>query len=257
MCILTLALNVNPHFPLILIGNRDEFLNRPADPLSNWNNVGIIAGKDKSAGGTWLGVSSENSRWAIITNYRDPLNINLEAPTRGDLIPNYLKSNLSAEEHIAELKATLKSFNGFNLILGEGLNAWFVSNHEERIEKLDPGFYGLSNDTLNTQWPKVTFLTSHFKEEVKNASKINKEHLFELLQNNSAAADKDLPNTGVGIDWERKLSSVFIKTENYGTRCSSVLVLDDKNKLEFTERTYPISKQESFYTTINIPHFIK
>lgn len=257
MCIVALALNVNPEFPIVLIGNRDEFYNRPALPAIEWEGQGIIAGVDKTAGGTWFGVSSENSRWAIITNHRDLSNINPEAPTRGDLIPNFLKSVNTVKEYIDSLKPVLKSFNGFNLILGEGKDAWFISNHENRIEKLDSGFYGLSNATLNTPWPKVEVLSKGFKEIILGDESFKNEQFFKILSNNSAAADEELPSTGVGLEWERKLSSIFIKSENYGTRCSSVFAIDKNGNATIEERTFPINGDAPFDASFQISGFIK
>ena len=148
MCLILFAYDVHPDCRLILAANRDEFYNRPTQPLSFWNtSPGLIGGRDLQNGGTWLGMTPEG-RWAAITNYREPHAQLDNAPSRGFLITNYLKNSIPAESYLAHLQADAHQYNGFNLLLGSENDLFYFSNRKDRWLKMTSGIYGLSNRFL-------------------------------------------------------------------------------------------------------------
>jgi uncharacterized protein with NRDE domain len=240
MCVIFLAFDRHPEYPLILLANRDEFYDRPANPAAYWQDFpNIFAGRDLVGGGTWLGVTKQG-RFAAVTNYRDP-----KAPagtvSRGNLVADFLKTNEPGAEYLKNIQAVAARFSGFNLFAGE-INAgkkelFYYSNRGEEIKKLNPGIYGLSNHLLDTPWPKVEKGKARFAGLLKDAE-ISREGLFELLSDETLAADGDLPHTGIPYAAEKALSAIFIKTPGYGTRCATVLTIDRNFAFELEERVF-------------------
>ena len=237
MCVIFLANQVHPKYPLIVLANRDEFYERPTAAAKRWDDYPkIYAGRDLVAGGTWLGVT-DDGRFAAVTNYREP-----GAPkgelSRGELVADFLKSDERIEEYLTEVQSRAERYSGFNLLAGHvGGDIYYLSNRSHDILRLEPGIYGLSNHLLNTAWPKVTNGLSRFEELVAGDS-ISTEDSFKLLADETLAADADLPETGIGIERERLLSSIFIRTPVYGTRSSTVVLFHDNLEFEFHERVF-------------------
>ncbi|MFP8489252.1 NRDE family protein [Gracilimonas sp. Q87] len=239
MCLITFAYKKHLKYELILAGNRDEFYGRPTRSAQFWTEEGhsdILAGKDLEAGGTWLGIHKDG-RWGALTNYRDPTVIKEDPPSRGELVMNYLTSDNSAIEYLQNLSTTAQDYNGFNLLLWDNGHFYHFSNQSKRMTTIEPGVHGISNALLDTSWPKVDSANEQMKKLI-SSDEINKEELFELLLDQSKANDEDLPVTGIPRDLEKAISSIFIKTENYGTRCSSILLIDKNGNIDFTERTF-------------------
>jgi len=237
MCLIVFANNVHPKYKLVFAANRDEFYDRPSEQAEFWKeHPNLLAGKDLKAGGTWMGITKQG-KFAAITNYRDLKNIKNDAPSRGNLTLDFLISNISAEEYYNKLKPSLDNYNGFNLLLGDIDSLYYFSNNTDGIQKLDSEIYGISNALLNTPWPKV----EKAKQQLGNLLKQEDVHPFEvidILKNTTTAKDENLPDTGVGLELERMLSSIFIKSEKYGTRCSSVILVDNENKVQFVEKFF-------------------
>jgi uncharacterized protein with NRDE domain len=237
MCLLLFAYKVSEEFPLILGANRDEFYQRPTLPMNFWEDApDILAGQDLQQGGTWFGIN-KNGSFASLTNYRNPATLKTHAPSRGEIIINFLKSGKSPESFIDDLKLEADMYNGFNLILGNLDNLFYFSNINGSLEKIMPGIHGLSNRFLNTPWPKV----EEGKKALENALQDKKnmpDNIFGLLNDTTIAADHALPDTGIGLEWERILSARFIKNPVYGTRSSIVMYIDSKKHIKITERTY-------------------
>jgi uncharacterized protein with NRDE domain len=248
MCLIFIALQHHPKYKLILAGNRDEFYNRKTAAAQFWNDhPAVLGGRDLEAGGTWLGVSKAG-KIAMVTNYRDPQNIDPYAPSRGHLVSDFLIDSSEASQYLTAISTNGKRYNGFNLILGSMDELWYYSNYGQGVEKLAAGFHGLSNHLLDTSWPKVL----RGKEKLKPIlakREINPEELFEVLYDDQRAADDLLPTTGLPQDRERALSSMFIKTEGYGSRCSTVILVDRNNEVTFSERVYNVPTFE--YTAQN------
>jgi uncharacterized protein with NRDE domain len=246
MCLIFISVNHHPQYKLIVAANRDEFYHRQTAPVHFWeDHPHIIGGRDLEASGTWMAMSKQG-KVSMVTNYRDIKNINPKAPSRGQLVSDYLLNGDAPQDYLHGVQAKANEYNGFNLIVGSPDALYYFSNYKGIVEKVEPGVHGLSNHLLNTPWPKV----EKGIEEMKIAlSEDNPDTLtlFDILRNEQVAPDDQLPDTGVGLDRERALSARFIKSPNYGTRCSTVVMIDKLNQVQYTERVYNL---ETFaYTT--------
>lgn len=243
MCLILFAYRIHPKYRLIVAANRDEFYARPTAPLDFWQDYPeVLAGRDLAQRGTWMGVTSIG-RFAAITNFRDPQSIKSSAPSRGELVSDYLIGEMGPRGYLEQLTATAHRYNGFNLLAGDADQLCYYSNYDKDIHSLTPGIYGLSNHLLDTNWPKVARGKAQLTKIIQAHDNPSDEALFSVLQDQTAAADDHLPNTGVDLAWERILSSIFIASPEYGTRSSSVLKIDMKGKMKFSEWTWtPNSK---------------
>ena len=233
MCLILFAWKKHPDYDLIVSANRDEFFNRPTQTAHVWDGQpDLIAGKDLTAGGTWLGIT-KTGKFAALTNYRDPSNINPKAPSRGHLTKDYLTQDISPQDYLDRIQKENLPFNGFNLLIGDNDSLWYYNSINHQITSLPPGVYGLSNALLNEPWPKVLIGQENLKKLIEQKD-ISTNQLLQIVQNKSLAADDQLPKTGIPIDWERALSAMYITKENYGTRCSTAL-LKKKDKFTFKE----------------------
>lgn len=238
MCLILFAHDVHPQYRLVLAANRDEFYERPAAPLHFWEDYPeILAGRDLKLMGTWMGIT-RSGRLAAVTNFRDPKGLKENAPSRGDLVVNFLKGNLGPAEYLQEIEARADAYNGFNLIVGDSDGLYYGSNRGVRFRRLGPGFYGLSNHQLDTPWPKVRSGLARF-ETLMTAQKADMlPALEDLLKNQERPPDRDLPDTGVGMAWERRLAPIFISSPLYGTRCSSILIIARTGHVSFKELSW-------------------
>jgi uncharacterized protein with NRDE domain len=253
MCLITFAYKSHPKYSLILAGNRDEFYGRPTRKATFWrdeNHPEILAGKDLEAGGTWLGVHKDG-RWAALTNYRDPSIQKEDPPSRGALVLDYLKYNQTAMEYLDEIAPVAGEYNGFNLLLWDAKNFYHYCNHSKKVTIIKEGIHGLSNALLDTPWPKLTSANQQL-EKIVQADNLNKERLFELLSDDTLADEGELPVTGISKELEKAISSIFIKTDRYGSRCSTLLLIDKEGGIDFTERSFEpgtatIKTEQHFY----------
>ena len=219
MCLILVGWQVHPDFPLVVAANRDEFHSRPSAALSFWDDApDILAGRDLTAGGTWLGVTGAG-RFAAVTNVREP-----GAPSRkhsrGALTAGFLRSTLSAADFSRSIDGD--DYAGFNLLLADRNALYYVSNRGDATQALMPGIYGLSNHRLDTPWPKLVKARARFAEAL---AELPDEHaFFDLLADRSMVPDKDLPSTGVPLAWERMLSAIFVQSADYGTRASTLML---------------------------------
>ncbi len=278
MCLILFAYKVTPGRKFILAANRDEFFSRPTAPMDFWHdNPDIIAGRDLKEGGTWLGIS-KTGKFAALTNYRDPAKIKKNPPSRGQIIKDYLTSNKNAADFLADLQKKADSFNGFNLLLSDDKSLFWFSNSGQETDvelcsdpltkskiltinedyanensplirefshikggkpaKLIPGIYGLSNHLLNTPWPKIKEGTQSLKKIITEKNYISKDDLFHILESKKMPGDTDLPDTGVGIKWEKILAPIFINSPTYGTRSSSVMIINEDGHTLIAERSF-------------------
>jgi uncharacterized protein with NRDE domain len=251
MCLILLALQQHPSYKLILAANRDEYYDRPSAPPAFWNEApGLLAGRDLRSGGTWLGITKKG-RLAAITNYRDPASTKKNAPSRGWLVRDFLLGNDGTEEYLIKVRQEAKKYNGFNLVAGVRDELYWYSNRTGEIAKLSRGLHGISNRLLDTPWPKVIRGTQGLSQILRKDSEISAEILFDLLHDRTQAPEEILPNTGVGIEWERILSPIFIVSPTYGTRSSTLIFIDEKDLVTFIDRTFnahrqPISSEFTF-----------
>lgn len=238
MCLILFAYKHHPKYKLILAANRDEFLNRPTAQAAFWEDKpNILAGRDLERKGTWLGLS-KTGNFSAITNYREARKYLLtDAPSRGDLTTNFIAGKKQPRAYLEALDADHKVFNGYNLLVGTAHELFHYSNKEGVIHELTAGIYGLSNHLLDTPWPKVE-LGKKLLQEAIQQDEPDREALLRLLENTQKPPVDQLPNTGVELEWEKVLSSMFIDTPVYGTYCSSLILWDYKNNIEFIEKVH-------------------
>lgn len=225
MCVLAFAWNVHPRWRLLLAGNRDEAHARPSAPLARWPDApGLIAGRDLEAGGTWMGIGADG-RAAVVTNVRDP-GAATDGASRGWLVTDFLRGADTAETHATALGADAKRFRPFNLLLFDRAGAWFVSNDPVvRVREIVAGVHGLSNGELDSPWPKVRRAKALLDGWLASPT-----HGFDALidpfADRTPAPDAQLPDTGVGLGLERKLSPLFVCGARYGTRATTLIAIE-------------------------------
>ena len=239
MCLIFLSIHHHPTYKLIVAANRDEFYNRQTSPADFWQDYPeILGGRDLEAHGTWMAMT-KTGRIGMVTNYRDPHNISPMAPSRGQLVTDYLMGETDPHLYLKQVEKVGKTYNGFNLIAGKGSDLYYYSNYSGSPEKIEQGIHGLSNHLMDTPWPKVARGKGKWKS-LLSQSTLKSSEVFDFLMDEHRASDELLPETGIGLERERALSSMFIKTPGYGTRCSTVILVDHNNQVEFTERAYDL-----------------
>jgi uncharacterized protein with NRDE domain len=237
MCLILFAYNVHPAYRLIVAANRDEFYERPSAPAEFWEEAPqVLAGRDLQGGGTWFGVTREG-KFAAITNYRDPATYRSGAPTRGKLVSKFLTGHESVAAYLKKISSKVKKYNGFNLILKDNDDLFVFSNRGEKI-KLAAGIYGLSNHLLDTSWPKVAKGKKGLAAALDKKGAKLETALFTILSDEKKSPDHKLPKTGIGLPWERLLSSIFIKSPDYGTRSSTILLIGKNSRVKFIEKIF-------------------
>ncbi|OFZ56121.1 MAG: hypothetical protein A2428_13805 [Bdellovibrionales bacterium RIFOXYC1_FULL_54_43] len=249
MCVLFLSYRYTPGFSLVLAMNRDEYYGRPTLPAGLWPDLGILAGRDLEKGGTWLGMT-QTGRIAALSNFRAPARRKIHARTRGEITTRFLTNAGAADAYLQTLRTEVAEYNDFNLILGSSAEGEFVyfSSVTGESRKLDSGIYGLSNHFLDSAWPKVTrgkvafarALAKHGGSKVSQAAARDPliDSLLELLRDEARPPDSELPETGLTLDEERKVSPIFIRSPFYGTVSSTVIVVGEDLRVRFVEVTY-------------------
>ena len=235
MCLLALAWRTDPRWPLVLIANRDEAYARPTARAARWAEApDVVGGQDLEFGGAWLGVSDQG-RLAAVTNVRRPLEQAPPRESRGLLTRRFLTGEL---DRAAMEVLDLDRFNPFNLVVAQAHEAVFITN-QPSIERhrLAPGVHGLSNGPLEPPWPKTRRAMAAVSDWLK-AGVPDLGPLFSLLADETPASDADLPDTGVGLERERRLSACFLRGETYGTRASTVITVDDQGRGQLVERSF-------------------
>ena len=227
MCIAAFAWNPESETPLVLAANRDEFFARPTEPMHWWPDQQILAGRDLKGNGAWLGVTRAG-RFALLTNVRNPALRREDAPSRGGIVKDFLESTIPSSVFVAALAENAPRYEGFNALCGqanaESRELSFLNSVERVGKRLEPGLYGLSNASLDTEWPKLIRIKQGLRHALAERDLSAQDvRLLRLLQNPTPAADRQLPNTGVPIEWERALGSIFINRDDYGTRASTIL----------------------------------
>lgn len=242
MCLILFAHKVHPDYPLVLAGNRDEFYDRPTAPAAFWADAPeILAGRDLVGGGTWLGITRAG-RLATVANYRHPAEKHVQGLSRGFLTVDFLCGASTPLDYLETVARLGESCKGFNLLVADGDEFAYYSNRDGVIRRLTPGIYGLSNALLDTPWPKVA-QGKVALEGLLIAGPPEPEALLAILADTSRPADHLLPDTGVGLERERLLSSRFIASADYGTRASTVLLIDRTGQVTFVERSFDRSPQ--------------
>ena len=252
MCIAAIAWQLFDEMPLVLLSNRDEFLQRPTTPAHQWTDMPIYAGRDDQSGGTWLGIHqqtlssdnvqsenvfSQNGRWAAVLNFRDGVQAAPDQRSRGELVTGFLTSDLSPLAYARQVD--LQAYAGFNLIVGDDKQAVIVNNRGYPPTALHSGLHIISNGQPDNAWFKSERLRGRVRQEVlplisESLAFHNGDKdywlpaAWEVLTDTQQAPDEQLPDTGVPPALEQALSSICIDTPelpNYGTRTQSILTL--------------------------------
>lgn len=259
MCLIVFAYKYHPVYPLILAGNRDEFHYRPTQKLHVWDgDPKILAGTDLVAGGSWLGIN-QGGKFAALTNYRNLNTIKENAPSRGSIVTEILKSDHQTAIQLSNMAPEFPKYNGFNLIAGTLDDLYYISNHGNSYHKIKPGLYGISNASLNTPWPKTNTALERFTAALNN-DQPSDSSFFDLLCDTNRYPEQMLPKTGLSPEMEKAVSSIFILTEAYGTRSSALLKMDKRGEVRFIEKTYlpgttKITNSEEYRFTLSEGQF--
>lgn len=236
MCLILVAWRVHPDYPLVVAANRDEFFARPTASAAFWKeSPQVLAGRDLEAGGSWMGVT-RGGRFAALTNFRDPAQTRDGAPSRGGLVADFLVGDETPQTYLERIAAHGSLCNGFNLLVGDGETLWWASNMGGAARPLEAGVYGVSNHLLDTPWPKVGAGKTALAQALDGQP--DDEALFALLRDDGVHPDDALPQTGVPLDWERLLSSAFVRSPGYGTRSSTVVCIGKDGWITFDEQTW-------------------
>jgi len=235
MCLIAWDWQPDTEMPLLLIANRDEFYARPTQALHAWEDAPIVAGKDLQAGGTWLGISNPK-RLAALTNVRDLRTHRPDAPSRGALVSGFLSGQQSAPDYLAQVAKDAAQFNPFNLLVFDGQSLCGLQSQSEHVQHFAPGLGAVSNAGFGTPWPKLLKLQSGLGA-LQSDQRTDAATLFGLLAHDQDAPEHLLPDTGLPPERERLLSRAFIRSADYGTRASSIVMLR-RNSAEFTERSF-------------------
>jgi uncharacterized protein with NRDE domain len=257
MCLAIVALQALDEWPLIIVANRDEFHARPTLAAQPWpENSHVLAGKDLAAGGSWFGVT-QAGQIALLTNYREPLVTQQTSTTRGTLVSNYLILKQKPLLYLQNLKTHAHLYNGFNLLVGDGSGLYVASNrlplesttqHEPNmsqnnfINPISAGVWGLSNAFWNTPWPKLTLMRDQVGQYLKYCKRQlqapNASAFVHIMQNIEPVAESLLPRTGLSLEREKQLATPFIVGNDYGTRCTTVLMQHRDGRIFFHEKSY-------------------
>ena len=240
MCLLVLAWRAHPRYRLIVAANRDEYHDRPAQALGPWPHPDdLLAGRDLRAGGTWLGMDRQR-RFGVITNYRDRQAAAAAAPSRGGLIPRYLRGAAGAGEYFSAIEGEAESYGGFNLLLADAQSLWYGSNRVQPFARpLEPGIYGLSNERLDTPWPKLQRVRSRFEAWLRPDGDVDPAGLFPMLEDpEPAIGTEGSSGAEPASSWEQALSAPFVRHPEFGTRSATVLLLETSGDLMMRERRF-------------------
>jgi len=237
MCLVALAFRHHPDYPLVVVANRDEYYDRPAQVAQFWDDhPNILGGRDEEAGGTWFGID-RRGRWATVTNYRGGA-LGANARSRGDLPVNFLRAASAPAAYAESVLAEAHRFRGFSLLAGTPEHLVYCTNQNARVQVLEPGIYTLSNDVLDTPWPKAEYARRMLTAVLDQSDAPELDRLLAILGSREQFPDAHLPDTGIGLEMERVLSAPFIVSDSYGTRCTTALLMHRDGTVHFAEQSY-------------------
>ena len=235
MCLVVFAWKVHPDYPLILAANRDEYHARPAQEAHWWpDRPDILAGRDLQAGGTWLALS-RSGRFATVTNYREAQKQRPGLRSRGEIATQYSGSNSSAYDFVAALDGD--RYAGVSVLVADGDSICYRSNRNDTAVSLSPGIYGLSNASLDTPWSKLLRTKDALAERIADGN-INPTELLRLLADRSPAPHEEIDAGAMPYKMARAVTAPFIVTDDYGTRCSTTVLVGAEGRIQFCERRY-------------------
>ncbi|MRI33115.1 hypothetical protein EOPP23_08980 [Endozoicomonas sp. OPT23] len=254
MCLISFSWQPEAKYPLVMVANRDEFYARPTAQVHYWeDNPDVLGGRDLQANGSWLAINKKG-RFAAVTNYREVPIIQGEL-SRGNLVRDFLENGQSPEEYLSIIHNQADMYSGFNLLIGDKNGIYYYSNRMNEVVKLKPGVHALCNHLLDTPWPKLTAAKQGLSSALDCDNHCQPESLIQIMNNASQASEDSLPSTGISIEREKLLSSRFIASNDYGTRNTSVLILNDQGELNWLEQNYSEQgvKGEQLEFILNFP----
>ena len=243
MCLIIFSYQPNSSTPLVVAANRDEFFARPTAQADIWTDKSteerVLAGRDLQAGGTWLGVT-QSMRFAAVTNIRDPSQAEQRPLSRGELTRGFLQGQESAEQYSYSLADSFDQYAGYNLLLSDGDSFFYINNQQKEISSVEAGVHRLSNGLLDSPWPKIAKGKSALQALIDSDENIRTDHLIAMMNDREQAEEKNLPDTGVSRDLEKRLSSAFIVNtdRHYGTLCSTAVIFNKNGSMCFAEQNY-------------------
>ena len=241
MCLILLAWNAQREYPLILAANRDEFFARATQAAEPWpESQAVVGGRDLEKGGSWLAVSA-SGRLAAVTNFRDGAVRRGGQRSRGLLVNDFVLSDLDPRSFLADVRARRDVYDGFNLLVAADGSLLHYSNVSDEITAVAAGVHGVSNHLLDSPWPKVERGKQALGRLLDGRRDALAAGLFDALADTHSPPDDELPSTGVSPEWERALGRAFIHTPGYGTRASTVVLMERSGKLTFMERNFAAS----------------
>lgn len=235
MCLVAFAWGVHARHDVVLVANRDEEHARPTVPLAMFDGDRVAGGRDLRKGGTWLGVS-RGRRMAATTNYRGGTSP-ASPRSRGRLLLDYLEGEASALDYATAATSTFAEYAPFNLILFDEEGAVYVHEAATHPIVVPRGLHGISNARIDDPWPKVEAQKRDLAAALEG-DEPDVEGLFRGLASRERFTDDVLPSTGVPIDVERLLSARFIVSPIYGTRSSTIVLVDWKTHARIVERSF-------------------
>jgi uncharacterized protein with NRDE domain len=241
MCILLIAIDALPEWPVLLLGNRDEFHARPTAAAEPWRaEADCLGGLDLKGGGSWLGQRCDG-RFAAVTNLRSGMPA--QAPrSRGQLVREFVIGNQSPAEFAQRTLDHIDEYGPFNLVFGDRSAVWLIDGSSTRLQQLQAGIHVIGNGPHDSAWPKVERLRANFSRAIRNGDR-DDATLLGLLADTTQPDDSELPDTGVGAHLERMLAPIFIRGEQYGTRASSLVMQHEDGSVFFRERSFaPMGK---------------
>ena len=235
MCLLVIAVGEHPDLPLIVAANRDEFHDRPTQDAHWWpDRLDVLGGRDLQAGGTWLAISRDG-RFAAVTNYRDARHESANLLSRGQLVTEFLASNETPLDYLRRIDGA--RYAGFNLLVADRDSVAYLSNRGAPMRELDRGIYGLSNATLDDPWSKVTRSKAKLASLIAGGH-VNETTLMRMLDDRNKAAAHEVEANGLSFETAHSLTAPFIVMPDYGTRCSTILTINDSGNAQFMERRF-------------------
>ncbi|MEM0953485.1 MAG: NRDE family protein [Pseudomonadota bacterium] len=236
MCLISLAIQTHADYPLLVVANRDEYHARPTAEATFWEQYPqLLAGRDLIAGGTWLGITRDG-RFAAITNHRNPPDTPANPRSRGMLTLDFLIGTATPTQYLADLAAEAHQYAGFNLLVGNVGEVAYFSNIEKQVRTLMPGVYSLSNGLLDSNWPKQRLARESLSRLLQET--LDHEAMAATLSDPHPAPDQQLPDTGVGLEQERALSSAFSNVPGYGTRATTTLSISTQGEVRMREQRF-------------------
>ena len=222
----------------MVAANRDEFHARPAAPLAPWTDIaGVVGGRDLQADGAWFAVDAQRR-----VRHRHQLpRVRPPPPQRAVARrpdPRATSPGTRAPaDYLRALETDAPGYAGFNLLLADRDSLWYASNRADQFAReLPPGIYGLSNEFLDTPWPKLVRVRARFEApaaigRVRRSARRWPPTCSRCWPTARRRRPTALPPGDLSPEWARKLSAPFVLDPGYGTRCSTVLTISDDGAL--------------------------